>query len=249
VTVAVPRVVHVEHCMGTVFSIDVRDAGDWADALADVATELHRLDAVFSTYKDDSDISRLRRGELRLADADPDVRVVLDLCAEVAATTGGYFGAMHDGALEPTGLVKGWAVERASRMLRERGAGNHAVNGGGDVQLAGEAAPGEPWGVGVLDPRDRTRLLTSVSGRDFAVASSGTAERGAHLVDPFTGRPATALAGATVVGPSLTYADAYATAAFVMGRDATRWIDGVDGYAALVVDTDGRTATSRRWPR
>jgi thiamine biosynthesis lipoprotein len=91
--------------------------------------------------------------------------------------------------------------------------------------------------------------LTSVSGRDFAVASSGTAERGAHLVDPFTGRPATALAGATVVGPSLTYADAYATAAFVMGRDATRWIDGVDGYAALVVDTDGRTATSRRWPR
>jgi len=122
------------------------------------------------------------------------------------------------------------------------------VNGGGDVQLAGEAAPGRPWTVGIVDPRDRTRLLTTVEGRDFAVASSGVAERGSHIQDPFTGRAATGLAGVTVVGPSLTRADAYATAAFVMGRDAVRWIDTVPGYAALVVTPEGHWARSAGWP-
>jgi len=133
-------------------------------------------------------------------------------------------------------------------LLRRHGSANHAVNGGGDVQLAGEAAPGRPWTVGIVDPNDRTRVLTTVEGRDFAVASSGAAERGAHIRDPFTGRPATGPAGTTAVGPSLTRADAYATAAFVMGRDAVRWITGVPGYAALLVDPDGATLTSRGWP-
>lgn len=238
---------HVEHCMGTVFSIDVRDAGEWDDAIADAVAWLHHVDAVFSPFKADSDISRLGRGELRLADADPEVRSVLDLCAEVGAATGGCFSALADGRIDPTGLVKGWAIERASRLLRRHGSANHAVNGGGDVQLAGEAAPGRAWAVGVADPTDRTRVLTTITGRDFAVASSGVAERGAHIVDPFTGRPATALTGATVIGPSLSYADAYATAAFVMGPDAVRWIEGVPGYAALVVEADGRQRTSPNW--
>ena len=239
---------HVEHCMGTVFSIDVRDAGDWAGAVIEVVAWLHHVDAVFSPFRADSDVSRLGRGELRLEDADPAVRTVLDLCADVTATTGGYFSALVGGRIDPTGLVKGWAVEEASALLRRHGSANHVVNGGGDVQAAGEAAAGRPWNVGVVDPNDRSRLLVTVSGRDLAVASSGIAERGAHVLDPFTGRPATTLAGATVVGPSLTRADAYATAAFVMGPDAARWIDGVPGYEALLVAPDGRRWTSRGWP-
>jgi thiamine biosynthesis lipoprotein len=242
------RTVHVEHCMGTVFSIDVRDPGDWTEAIADVVAGLHRVDAVFSTYRAGSDISRLRRGELRLADADPDVAVVLDLCARLQQETGGHFSALSGGRIDPTGLVKGWAVEAASRRLREHGSANHAVNGGGDVQLAGEAEPGRLWTVGISDPDDRSRVLATVSGRDFAVATSGTAERGAHLTDPFTGRPVTHLAAATVTGPSLTRVDAYATAAFVMGRSAPAWIDTVPGHAALLVDPDGGRHTSSAWP-
>ncbi|HST64307.1 MAG TPA: FAD:protein FMN transferase [Mycobacteriales bacterium] len=233
------RTVHVEHCMGTVFSIDVRDPGDWGDAIAAVVARLHHLDAVFSTYRPDSDISRLRRRELRLTDADPDVAVVLDLCAELQRETGGHFSALAAGRIDPTGLVKGWAVEEASRMLRAYGAGNHAVNGGGDVQLAGEAGPGREWTVGVVDPLDRGRILTTITGRDLAVATSGTAERGAHIVDPFTGRPVTHLAAATVTGPSLTRADAYATAAFVLGPAAIDWIATRPGYAVLLVRPDG----------
>ena len=242
------RTRYVEHCMGTVFSVDVRDPGDWSAAIDDIVDWLHRVDGVFSPFKPASDISRLARGELRLADAEPEVRTVLDLCAEVTSETEGYFTALLSGRIDPTGLVKGWAVERASQLLRRHGSANHAVNGGGDVQLAGEAAPGRPWTVGIVDPNDRTRVLTTVDGRDFAVASSGVIERGAHIRDPFTGRPATGLAGASVVGPSLTRADAYATAAFVMGRDALRWAGSVPGYAVLVVDPLGAVQASSGWP-
>ncbi|MDQ1740464.1 MAG: FAD:protein transferase, partial [Pseudonocardiales bacterium] len=217
-TAEAPRTVHVEHCMGTVFTIDIRDPGSWSKAIAEVVGWLHQVDAVFSTYRPASDISRIQRGELRVGDAHPDVARVLDLCAQVQAATGGAFSAMPQGRLDPTGLVKGWAVEQASLLLRERGAANHGVNGGGDLQLAGEAAPGWPWVIGISDPQDRARIATTVAGRDFAVATSGVAERGRHILDPFTARPAAVLAGATVVGPSLTLADAYATAAFVLGQ-------------------------------
>jgi thiamine biosynthesis lipoprotein len=215
--------------------------------IADAVARLHRVDAVFSPFKTDSDISRMRRGELRLADADPDVATVLALCADAQAVTGGHFTALDNGRIDPTGLVKGWAIEQASARLRRAGAANHSVNGGGDVQLAGEAAPGRPWTVGIVDPHDRGRVLTTVRGTDFAVATSGTAERGAHLVDPFTGRRAVGLASATVVGPSLTRADAYATAAFVMGAGAIAWAEQVEGYETFLVGVDGALRWSAGW--
>lgn len=248
-TVAVSdRTVHVEQCMGTVFTIDIRDQGEWADAIAEVVAWLHHVDTVFSTYKPDSDISRIRRRELRAVDAHPDVLTVLELCARVQTATGGCFSAMPNGKLDPTGLVKGWAIERAGELLRAHESMNHAVNGGGDMQLAGESAPGRPWRVGIEDPLDRSRILTVVSGRDIAVATSGTAERGAHILDPFTGHAVTGYASATVVGPSLTYADAYATAAFVMGRDALQWAESIEEYEVLLVDSNGKMGTSGGWP-
>ena len=245
--VGAPRTVHVEHCMGTVFTIDIRDEGRWDAAVREVVDWLHTVDAVFSPYQEHSDLSRIRRGELAVADAHPDFLPVLDLCAQAQTATGGAFTAMRDGKLDTTGLVKGWAVERASALLRGRGSANHGINGGGDMQLAGEVEPGRPWAVGILDPQDRTRVLTVVSGRDFAVATSGTAERGAHIIDPRTGRPVTAIASATVVGPSLTFADAYATAAAVLARDAVRWIDDRPDYAALLVTAEGDRLPSARW--
>lgn len=248
-TVTLPRTVHVEQCMGTVFTLDIRDAGGWDAALRDAVAWLHHADAVFSTYRSDSDISRMQRGELRLADADPDVGRVLELCAQVQDATGGAFTAMHGGLIDPTGLVKGWAIEQASRILREHGARNHAVNGGGDMQLAGAAAPDRPWTVGIADPHDRSSVRALVHGCDLAVATSGTAERGAHIVDPFNATPATSIASATVLGPSLTLADAYATAAFVLGRAAVDWIGRVAPYEAMLLDAEGHLHASSGWHR
>jgi thiamine biosynthesis lipoprotein len=238
---------HVEHCMGTVFTIAVRDRGAWSDAIAEVVRWLHHVDALFSTYRDTSEVSRIRRSELAVVDADPLVRGVLELCASYEQETGGCFTAHLPGGLDPTGLVKGWAVERASLLLREHGSTNHAVNGGGDVQLAGEAAPGRPWRVGIVDPEDRSRVLATVSGRDLAIATSGTAERGAHIVDPRTGEAADGPASVSVVGASLTRVDALATAAFVMGDDALPWLEGLPGVEGLVVASDGARRRTSGW--
>jgi thiamine biosynthesis lipoprotein len=245
------RTLHVEHCMGTVFTIDVRHPGDWSTAVAEVVAELHRVDRVFSTYRPDSDISRMRRGELGIDGADPDVALVLDLCTQVGAETGGYFTALTPAGLDPTGLVKGWAIERAAGILRAHGSRNHAVNGGGDIQLAGETAPGQPWQVGIVDPTDRLRVLATVAGpavpgADFAVATSGVAERGHHIVNPFTGAPPTGLSSVTVVGPSLTRADCYATAAFAMGPAALGWLERLPGYEGLVVHDTGEVHRTSR---
>lgn len=242
-----PRTRHVEHCMGTVFTIDIRDRGDWSGAIDAVVGWLHFVDATFSTYKADSDISRIRRRELRVDDADPHVAEVLELCASAQRRTGGYFTAQPDGRLDPTGLVKGWSIERASLLLRRLGSSNHAVNGGGDMHLAGEACPGQPWTIGIADPADRSRVLAHIPGRDLAVATSGGAERGAHIVDPFTRRPAVGLLSATVVGPSLTDADAFATAACAMGPAALGWLEQLPGYDALLVTSDRAQMQSSGW--
>lgn len=228
--------------MGTVFSFDLRGPGDPAAGLAGAVALLHHVDAVFSTYRPDSAVSRLGRGELRLAECPAEVREVLDLCAEVRAASAGCFDPAYAGGLDPTGVVKGWAVQRASDLLRAAGSTAHAVGGGGDVRLVGEPEPGQPWRVGIADPLCPGRLATVVSGRDLAVATSGEAERGAHIIDPRTGRPPAGLASVTVVGPDLGRADGFATAAFVLGAAAPAWLAGLVGYAGF-----GVTATGERW--
>ena len=233
--------------MGTVFTIDIRDRGAWSGAIEAVVGWLHFVDATFSTYRDDSDVSRIRHGDVDLAQTHPCISEVLAVCAKAEQVTNGYFTTHSRGQLDPTGLVKGWSIQRASTLLRELGSDNHAINGGGDMQLAGEATPGRPWRVGISDPHDRLRVLSVVTGRDRAVATSGIAERGRHIVNPFTGREATALASVTVVGPALTEADAYATAAFAMGHAALDWAESLDGYEALLIANDGTRSCTSGW--
>jgi len=232
--------------MGTTVSFDVRlDHRDETStaaaqtAIADAVSWLHHVDALFSTYRADSQISRLGRGELRLADCDADVAGVLDLCSQASRDTRGYFSATYGGRLDPTGLVKGWSIQRASELLRERAFLRHAINGGGDVAACGEPEPGRPWQVGVAHPLHAGAVADVVAVRDGAVATSGIAERGLHVLDPFTGQPATALASVTVVGPDLTRADAYATAALAMGHAAHAWLDDLAGFEAFAIAADG----------
>jgi thiamine biosynthesis lipoprotein len=226
--------------MGTVFSFDMpADAG--AAALPGVLRWLHWADATFSPYRADSDVSRFGRGEATLSECAPELAEVLALCAGARAISGGYFTTAPGGQFDPSGLVKGWAIERAATMLRAAGSLDHSVNGGGDVQCAGEASPGRPWRVGIAHPLTAGTLATVVTGRDIAVATSGTAERGPHIIDPHTGRPATGLASITLVGEHLTTVDAYATAAFAMGGTARDWIESLDGHEAFALTPAGTT--------
>ncbi|MFD3927803.1 FAD:protein FMN transferase [Streptomyces sp. NPDC058614] len=228
--------------MGTVFSFDVRGGEPAAvqAALEEAVAQLHRVNEVFSTYREDSQISRLARGELTVAECDPEVAEVLDLCAEAERLSEGWFSTTYEGRLDPTGLVKGWSTERVARHLAAAGASGVSVNGGGDVQLCGVPGPQRPWRVGVADPLRPGSLaaVVSAAGADeLAVATSGTAERGAHIVDPRTGKSAvTDLVAVTVVGPRLTWADAWATAAFAMGsRQALDWLESLPDVEALLI--------------
>ncbi|MEV6806488.1 FAD:protein FMN transferase [Streptomyces sp. NPDC051129] len=235
-----------EEVMGTVFSFDVRGGEPAAvrAALARAVAGLHRADAVFSTYRADSDVSRLARGELDAAGCAPEVTEVLELAARAERVSEGWFGTRHRGRLDPTGIVKGWAAERAARALAAvDGVCGVAVNGGGDVQLLGAPEPGRAWRVGVADPVRPGGLAAVVSAagtRELAVATSGTAERGAHIVDPRTGRPAvTDLVAVTVVAPRLTWADCWATAAFARGlRAGLRWLESLPDVEALLITAD-----------
>ena len=238
------RLRHAEHVMGTVVSFDVPAwAADGGAALGEAIRWLHWVDATFSTYLPGSDVSRFGRGEISLAGCAPEVAEVLAACQKLAEQTGGYFTAYPAGVLDPSGYVKGWAVERAATIITEAGSTAHTVNGGGDVQCVGSRPTGDPWRLGISDPFRPGALALVVAGRDFAVATSGIAERGAHIMNPVTALPAAGLASITIVGPSLTTADAYATAAFAMGpllaRQWTR--DAINGYEAYAILPDGTT--------
>jgi thiamine biosynthesis lipoprotein len=141
--------------------------------------------------------------------------------------------------VDPTGLAKGWIAERALERLRVAGVAAAMVNAGGDVAAFGEPEPGRRWRIGVLDPRAPGALLGVVL-LDGAVATSGTYERGDHIVDPSSGLPARELVSATVTGPDLALADALSTGLFAAGERGLPAIESLEAYEALAMDTEGR---------
>jgi len=234
-----------EEVMGTVVSIDVRSQVS-PGAVDDAFAYLHEIDARFSPYRPDSEIERLARGELALTEASDEVLAVTALCHELLRETDGAFdawGHRPGGVFDPTGVVKGWALDGVAGILRAAVATSFSINGGGDVVVAGEAAPGQPWRVGIRHPLEADRTAAVLGLVDAAVATSGAYERGAHIIDPATGRPAAGLLSATVVAPSLARADALVTAVFAMGNGGPRWI-AQRGGALLAVTTDQQVLTT-----
>jgi thiamine biosynthesis lipoprotein len=197
---------------------------------------LEWVDATFSPFSADSEISRIDSGELSAREAHPLVREVLARCEALRRETGGYFDARHSGVLDPCGLVKGWAIERAATLVRGR---RVCIDAGGDVLVRGGG-----WRVGIRHPRERHLLAAALHADDLAVATSGAYERGEHIVDPHTRRPPAGVLSVTVIGPDLATADAYATAAFAMGEAGPKWTARLGGYEALtILATDEVLAT------
>lgn len=247
-----PRHVWVEEIMGMPVSIHARSRGARPaagvhEAVQRCFDELREVERVFSTYRDDSDISRIRRGELALADADTRVSMVHAACELAALQTYGRFDANWRGWFDPTGYVKGWAVEEAARrhlaplVEREIAVG---INAGGDMQLFTAVDTDWRWSVGIADPRHPGTVIATIEVADGAVATSGTAERGHHIIDPRSGKPASEVVSATVVADSLAHADVWATAAVVAGFDDRSWISGAATRTGLLVTDDGRVT---RW--
>jgi len=250
-TAAARRHVRVAHLMGTVVSVHVYGTSlppDLDAAIDGCFDELRELERVFSTFRPDSDVSRYRDGAAALGDLDPRVADVRDACRRAELATGGRFTAWFDGRFDPTGYVKGWAVESTARrwlepLVARPGVIAAAIDAGGDLQLFTAVDADWTWNIGIADPHDRSRVVATVEVRDGAVATSGTAERGSHILDPATGQPAAAVSSATVIMPSLTEADVWATAAVVAGPDLS-WIDTAPISSGMIVAEDGSV---RRW--
>lgn len=214
----------------------------WQEALA----SLRDADAVFSTYRADSALSRLDRGDLDLAACPPEVSEVLAVAEVARVESGGAFDVRRRGPdgrlrLDPSGIVKGWAVDRAARALRTLDETDFCLSAGGDMVCVTARPEAPDWRVGIEDPHDPTRLVAVVPLRNGAVATSGLTHRGAHITDPRTGVTPTALASVTVVAADLTSADVDATIGFVLGDAAAGWLAGRPGRAALLVRPDGST--------
>jgi thiamine biosynthesis lipoprotein len=248
---ALPGLRRVEEIMGMPIVADVRDEAADEAVLDRVFDWLRWVDGVFSTYKPESEISRLNRGELHLRDCHADVRWVLARCRELRDETGGYFDAeaVVPGTIDPSGLVKGWSVDRAAAILDEAGLANYSLNAGGDIRLRGDALPDRRWRVGIQHPRRRDGIAAVVEADDLAVATSGAYARGEHVVDPHTGEPPAGVLSVTVVGPDLATADAYATAAFAMGTDGPEWTRTLDPYEAMTILADDRVLSTAGFPR
>jgi thiamine biosynthesis lipoprotein len=237
---AVPGVRRVEHIMGLPIVVDVRaDCTD--DVLDELFDWLRWVDATFSTFKEDSEISCINRGELRREDAHHHVRQVLERCDRLRDETNGYFDMRTpDGSIDPSGLVKGWAVDRAATILDDAALCDYAVSAGGDMRVRGRAVPELTWCVGIQHPLERQQVAAVIeSSTDLAIATSGAYARGEHVWNPHSSRPPVGILSVTIVGAELATADAYATAAFAMGADlAPHWTARLHGYEAMTILAD-----------
>ena len=229
-----------EAVWGTVVSVDVRDE-DASETAVDAAwaairAELHRVDRVFSPFRTDSVVSRLRAGGVHVVA--PDVAEVIDRCLEARLITGGAFDPWRAaGGFDPSGLVKGWAAARCLDLAHRHGLRRVSVDAGGDLVCRGEG-----WPIGVVHPDRPHEVIAVVEAAGLAVATSGTSERGAHVTDPRTGSPARGARQATVVGPDAALADAFATALLVDGVAGAGWFAALPGWSAYVVHGDRATA-------
>jgi FAD:protein FMN transferase len=229
--------------MGMPISVEIVDGENLARSIEEVFSYLAGVDARFSTYKPESEISRINKGELPEPQWSEEMKEVFALSEETKRATGGYFDIIaRDGTLDPSGLVKGWAIRNAADILSECGHRNFFIDAGGDIQTAGRNESGEMWSVGIRDPFDPSQqgIVRVVQGDNLAVATSGTYVRGQHIYNPKSRSDTiTDIVSLTVIGPDIFEADRFATAAFAMGKEGIAFIENLPGFEGFVISTDG----------
>jgi len=232
---------------GTVLYIEAAstsiDRASIDSAIDDVHQFAHEVDRAFSTYKEGSFISRLRRNEIEIGQCPQDVQDVWDACQNAKYLSRGAFDPWAvAGGFDPSGYVKGWAADRIAEILQKAGCVHLQVNAAGDVTLRGgnilDSGEIEPWKIGVVNPDSRREVVRIFEIFDGAIATSGTYERGAHIADPFSGTIAIGAKSATVLGPDGGLTDALATALMVTGDDGSQMFGQPElaEYSAWCID-------------
>lgn len=227
--------------MGMPISIEIADAHADEAAFDAAFAYFEYVDATFSPFKADSELTKINRGILKRADASADMQEIFALAQETKIQTGGYFDIRTPrGDYDPSGIVKGWAIENVSQLLASRGFSHVYVDAGGDIRTRGLAAGTRPWRIGIQNPFNLQEVIKHVLVTDAGIATSGTYIRGDHIYNPrANGKPVYDIISLTVVGPTIYDADRFATAAFAMGKEGIRFIESLDGYEGYAINKDG----------
>lgn len=226
--------------MGMPITVEVVDGSVRQEDLDEVFAYFGSVDERFSTYKDTSEIAKINRGELLPDEYSEDMRTILALSEQTKEETDGYFNIERDGMLDPSGIVKGWAIQQVANLLQARGFYNFYVDAGGDVQVVG-TKDGHPWRVGIRNPFNRAEQVKILALSDAGVATSGTAIRGQHIYNPRDREtPIIDVVSITVIGPNVYEADRFATAAFAMGTKGIAFIARLAGFEGYMIDAQAR---------
>jgi thiamine biosynthesis lipoprotein len=215
----------------------------FAEAIKNVFDYFMYVDATFSTYKEDSEISRINRNELKESEYSDDMKTIFALSEQTRIETSGYFDIRTPaGVYDPSGLVKGWSIYNASKLLEKRGFKNFYIEAGGDIAVAGLNALGKSWSIGIRDPlgADKNKIVKTIYLTHGGMATSGTYLRGQHIYNPHQkGHGITDIVSLTVIGPNVYEADRFATAAFAMGANGIYFIEKLVGFEGYMIDTNG----------
>jgi thiamine biosynthesis lipoprotein len=226
--------------MGMPITIDVVGATD-EGLLARAFEYFDAVDRRFSTYRPDSEIAAINEGRIAPGDCSAEMAEVLALAETTRWETRGFFDVRcQDGSLDPSGIVKGWAIRNVARLLSAAGAENFFVDAGGDIQPSGRNAAGDEWRAGIRNPFVADQIVKTICPRGQGVATSGSYVRGRHIYDPHD--PENRLdevVSLTVIGPDVLEADRFATAAFAMGREGIQFIESQPGLEGYAIDAHG----------
>lgn len=227
--------------MGMPITVEVIDAFANEQDIDEVFSYFKYIDEKFSVFKDASEIARINKGEIKKADYSEDMKIVFALAEETKIKTNGYFDIVAaDGKHNPSGLVKGWAIYNASKILSGRGFKNFYIEAGGDIQVRGKNKQGQNWKIGIRNPFNLQEIVKTVSVNEEGVATSGTYIRGQHIYDPKKRQEAiTEIVSLTVIGPNVFEADRFATAAFAMREKGIRFIENLPGFEGYTIDKNG----------
>lgn len=247
---------HNEEVWGTVVSFHIPDQSVSPSVkkkfLDEAINFVHEIDEEFSTYRENSVVSKIRRGELAVADATERVQIIWKKCEEARDLTHGAFDPFQErlGGFDPSGYVKGWAADQIALMAQSFGISRLHINAGGDLTVRGGMDDQRPWMIGIQHPKRAGSIAAVIPMHDGAVASSGTYERGAHIFDASTSAIAIGALATSVYGPDGGVADALATALMVAGREAAPWFLKAElaEYGCWAVDRNTETTWSVRWP-
>jgi thiamine biosynthesis lipoprotein len=227
--------------MGMPVCVTIHDA---AASLLDIEAAFQiftNADQRFSPFRPDSELSRLNRREITLDGCSDEMHEILALAEQTRIQSNGYFDIRRpDGALDPCGIVKGWAINEAAKELRARGLGDFFIDAGGDIQVSGTNAKGADWSIGIRNPFEADQIVKVLYPRGAGVATSGSYLRGSHIYNPHTPQaPLDQIVSLTVIGPDILDADRFATAAFAMGSEGVTFIERLTGFEAYEIDAGG----------